>query len=74
MLFDPFLWAADEGSCFFAIAVIVVPLFCLKTLHRRGAWLAICGLVLFQATEIASLFYNFPAMQCGIGYLAWWVE
>jgi hypothetical protein len=73
MTLDPFFMARDEVSCLLAVALIVLPLLCLKALVRRRAWLAIGGVVLFQATAVASLFYNFPAMRGGVGYFVIWV-
>lgn len=73
VVFDPFVEAADEASCLIGISLVLLPLFCLKPFVRRRAWLAISGVVLFQATAAASLFYNFPAKWGGVGYLYWWV-
>jgi hypothetical protein len=73
MVFDPFINADDESSCFLGIALIVLPLLCLKALVRRRAWLAIGGVVVFQLTEVASLVYNFPALRGGVGYFGIWI-
>ncbi len=73
MTLDPFFMAGDEASCLIAVALIVLPLLCLNALVRRRAWLALGGVVLFQATAVASLFYNFPATRGGFGYFGIWV-
>lgn len=73
MLFDPFINAGDESSGFLAIAVIVLPLVCLRPLVRRRAWLASWSVVIFQATAVASLVYNFPAVGSGVGYFVIWI-
>ena len=73
MVLDPFFMAADEVSCLIAVAVIVLPLLSLKAFVRRRAWLAIWGVILFQATATASLVYNFPAVRGGVGYFTIWV-
>jgi hypothetical protein len=65
---DPFRKASDEVSCLLAVVWIVIPLLGLRALVRRQAWWAVCGVVLFQATAIASLCFNFPALRKRIGY------
>ena len=73
MVFDPFVEAANEVSCIIGVTLVMLPLFCLKPLVRRRAWLAISGVVLFQMTAVASLMFNFPAMRGGFGYFYLWL-
>jgi hypothetical protein len=73
MMFDPFFTAEDGASCLLGVALIVLPLLSLRALVHRRAWLTIWGVILFQATETASLVYNFPAVRGGVGYTTIWV-
>jgi hypothetical protein len=71
---DPFFEAQDEYSFVFGVILIVLPLMSLKALIRRRMRLAALGVMLFQATEIASLFYNYAAIRGGVGYFRVWVS
>jgi hypothetical protein len=73
MAWDPFPDASSEVDLFVGCAVCLIPLLCLKGLVRSRSWFAVCGAVLFAATCIACLFYNFPAMRGGWGFHYLWI-
>ena len=68
MVFDPFDVAGDEASRLLGVALILLPLLCLKALVRRRAWLAILGgrLVPGDRSRVAALQLPRPA---GRGWL-----
>lgn len=71
---DRFAFACDDEDMVICLAFAVVPLFALKPFVRSGAWLTVCGIVLFSATCIACLLHNAPAEHGGSGFHIRWVD
>jgi hypothetical protein len=67
---DPFADATDEASCLLGVALVLVPLLCLKVLVREREWLAVWGVILSQAAAVASLYYNAGSRWGGTGYFS----
>jgi hypothetical protein len=65
---DPFADAKDEANRLLGVALVVVPLLCLKVLVRERAWLAVWGVILSQVAAVASLYYNAASGWGGHGY------
>ncbi len=74
ILFDPFLWIEDRIEDVLCVAVILPPLLSIKPLVRSGAWLAVCGVVVFSTAAVACLLFNGTIGRRGIGFSGWWVD
>jgi hypothetical protein len=74
MLFDPFLWIESEIEVVLDVGVILPPLLLIKPLARSGAWLAVCGAVVFSAAAVACLLFNGTITGWGIGFSGRWVS
>jgi hypothetical protein len=66
---DPFAYATDEARSMVGVALVLVPLLCLKLLVRERAWLAIWGVLLCEVAAVASLLYNANSPWGGTGYI-----
>jgi len=67
---DPFADATDEARSMVGVALVLVPLLCLKVLVREKAWLAVWGVLLSQIAALASLLYNASSRWGGTGYFS----